>query len=158
MKVVRTSERNPKELPGVYPSPYDEGIGPMQGAPLGDRGGLTQFGAHVDVLMPGGLASQRHWHENEDEFVMILSGAAVLIDDDGEHPMAPGTCAAHPAGDGNGHHLRNDGDEPCAYLIVGGRLPDEVAHYSDIDMKMVRKGGKGGFFRRDGTPYPRRSD
>jgi len=157
MVIFRRGDIEHKPLDCPYPAPFHEGMGPMTGAPLGDRGGLTQYGAHIDTLMPGGHASQRHWHENEDEFVMILSGQAVMIDDVGEHVMRPGDCAAHPAGDGNGHHLRNDGDEPCAYLIVGGRLPDEIAHYPDIDMKMVRLGGKGGFQKRDGTPYERRS-
>ena len=157
MKIIRVAEREPRALSCRYPAPFHEGVGPMQGAALGDRGGLGQWGAHVDTLAPGGMSSQRHWHENEDEFLMILEGSALLIDDAGETRLFPGDCAAFPKGDGNGHHLRNDGDVPCAYFIVGGREADEIAHYSDIDMKMVRKDGKGGFFRRDGTPYPRRT-
>lgn len=157
MKIFRKPDIQHDPLPCPYPEPFDKGIGPMTGAPLGDRGGLTQYGAHIDTLMPGGLSSQRHWHEQEDEFLYILSGQATLIDDDGETLLEPGDCAAFPAGDGNGHHLRNDGDTPCAYFIVGGRLPDEVAHYSDIDMKMVRKGGKGGFVDRAGKSYPRKT-
>ena len=157
MKILRAAQRVHDPLTCPYPAPHNEGIGPMTGAPLSDLGGLSQFGAHLDTLMPGGLSSQRHWHENEDEFVMILSGEAVLIDDDGEHPMRPGDCAAHRAGDGNGHHLRNDGPEPCAYLIIGGRQPEEIAHYADIDMKMVRTAKMRGFFKRDGTPYPKRN-
>lgn len=158
MPIIRKADITPKPLPCPYPAPFDHGMGPMLGAELGDPGGLTQFGAHLDVLMPGGFSSQRHWHENEDEFLMIVEGAAVLIDDNGEHAMRAGDCAAFPAGDGNGHHLRNDGAVPVAYLIVGTRLPDEVAHYSDIDMKMIRIAQRGGFFHRDDTPYPRKSD
>ena len=29
-------------------------------------------------------SSQRHWHTHEDEFVYVLSGALVLVTDDGE--------------------------------------------------------------------------
>lgn len=156
MTVFRKDDISHQPLDSPYPSPFDEGMGPMTGAAIGDAGGLSQFGAHIDTLMPGGMSSQRHWHENEDEFMMVLSGHAVLIDDTGEHVMGPGDCAAFPAGEPNGHHLRNDGDTPCAYFIAGGRLPDEVAHYPDIDMKLVRRNGKGSFEKRDGTPYPRR--
>ena len=31
---------------------------------------LTQFGANLVILQPGALSSLRHWHLNEDEFVM----------------------------------------------------------------------------------------
>ncbi len=34
-----------------------------------DAGGLTQYGAYVETLEPGAKSSERHWHENEDEFL-----------------------------------------------------------------------------------------
>ncbi|HJQ27957.1 MAG TPA: hypothetical protein VJ827_01340, partial [Rubrobacter sp.] len=39
-----------------------------------DAGGLTQFGAYVQTLQPGSRSSDRHWHEEEDEFLYMLSG------------------------------------------------------------------------------------
>ena len=39
----------------------------------------------------------RHWHENEDEFVYILEGECVLIEDDGETMLKAGDCAGFKA-------------------------------------------------------------
>jgi hypothetical protein len=52
--------------------------------------GLTQFGINVVTLEPGARSSLRHWHEQEDEFVYVLSGRLMLIDENGEHEMREG--------------------------------------------------------------------
>ena len=36
--------------------------------------GLEDFGVSHVVLEPGGISSQRHWHEGEDELVVMLDG------------------------------------------------------------------------------------
>ena len=50
------------------------GLGPYSHAVLGDLGGLTQFGVHIEVLPPGSRSSFRHWHETEDEMILMISG------------------------------------------------------------------------------------
>ena len=59
--------------------------GPDDSQEISDLGGLTQFGTCIDTLLPGSSSSDRHWHENEDEFLHMLSGSATIIDNDGEH-------------------------------------------------------------------------
>jgi uncharacterized cupin superfamily protein len=98
---------------------------------LSTGGGLTQFGAYLDTLMPGGVSSQRHWHESEDEFLYVLEGAATVIDDDGAHDLGPGDAACWRHGDPNAHHLTNKSDMPCTYLIVGTRVAGDICHYPD---------------------------
>ena len=102
-------------------------------------GGITQFGAYVDVLMPGAASSDRHWHTAEDEFALILSGTATLIDDDGEHILQPGDAACWPHGCPNAHHLANDGTEPCSYLIVGSRVAGDICHYPDTGDRQINR-------------------
>jgi uncharacterized cupin superfamily protein len=48
---------------------------------LGNAGGLTDFGVNLMRLPPGNWSSQRHWHSHEDEFVYVLEGELVLIED-----------------------------------------------------------------------------
>ena len=50
----------------------------------------TQFGANIVILQPGALSSLRHWHLNEDEFVMMIEGTCVMVQDAGEVLMQTG--------------------------------------------------------------------
>jgi uncharacterized cupin superfamily protein len=136
-----------------YPAPFNEAVKGRSSLRLGDAGGLTQFGANLITLEPGAWASQRHWHENEDEFVMIVSGELVLIEDEGETPMHPGDCATHKAGVANGHHLVNRSDKPATFLVIGTRAASEIAHYPDIDLLATRTGTAQGFTRKDGSSF-----
>jgi uncharacterized cupin superfamily protein len=97
-----------------------------------DAGGLTQFGAHVETLEPGSRASNSHWHEEEDEFLYVISGEATVIEEDGAHPLGPGDAACWPAGTANAHQVVNRSDAPCTYLIFGTRMSHETIHYPDL--------------------------
>jgi len=119
---------------------------------LGDPAGLTQFGVNQVRLEPGAMSSLRHWHERQDEFVMVIMGTCTLIDDTGDTPMQPGDCAAFPAGDANGHHLVNKTDAPAEFLVVGTRTETETAYYSDIDMMASTNAEGTAFTRKDGSP------
>lgn len=136
----------------VYPAPYDAMMAGRSSIRVGDAGGLTQFGANIVILAPGGLASMRHWHAEEDEFAYIISGHPTLVDDSGKTAMAPGDCATFPAGVENGHHFVNETEEEVRFLIVGTKSPNERAIYSDIDMMVVREDGVNRFTTKDGTP------
>jgi uncharacterized cupin superfamily protein len=98
-----------------------------------DAGGLTQFGAHVETLQPGSRSSERHWHEEEDEFLYMLSGEATVIEEDSAHVLHPSDAACWPAGAANAHQVVNRSDTPCTYLIFGTRMAHEVIHYPDVE-------------------------
>lgn len=137
-----------------YPAPFNEIVAGRFRKRLGDAGGLTQFGVNLTRLAPGSGSAQRHWHHKEDEFVFIVSGEAVLIDDAGEHAMRPGDAAAFRAGDPNGHHIVNRSEADVVILEVGSRIEGEAADYPDIDMMMQPAAGGGNVFtRKDGTPF-----
>ena len=112
--------------------------------------GISDFGASHVVLEPGAWSSQRHWHEGEDELVVMISGEAVLIDDSGEVPMLPGDIAAFPKNDGNGHVLQNRSDRPCTFVAIG-RPAASDCYYPDIDMHLAA--GVGEQRRKDGSAF-----
>lgn len=143
----------PVKTGSIYPSPYAEMMAGRSSLRLGDAGGLTQFGVNLVTLEPGALASLRHWHLKEDEFAIVLEGALVLIEDEGETPMRPGDCAAWKAGVANGHHFVNRSDRPARFLVIGSKIADEVASYADVDMKIHMNGGKPRFTYRDDTDW-----
>lgn len=131
-----------------YPPPFDRPVAGRWQRKLAEAGGLTELGARHVVLEPGAWSSQRHWHEGEDELLVMLTGRAVLVEDEAETELAPGDVAAWPKGVRNGHHLINRSAEPCSFVCVSAGS-DAGGAYSDIDMKWTA----AGYVRKDGTPY-----
>ena len=121
---------------------------------LGDAVGLDQFGVNLLRLPAGAWSSQRHWHSAEDEFVWVVEGEVVLVEEDGETVLKAGDCAGFKAGVPNGHRIENRSDREAVLLEVGSRRPTEDAcDYPDIDMILPK--GADRYFHRDGTPYPK---
>jgi uncharacterized cupin superfamily protein len=135
-----------------YPAPFDKPCTERVRQRLGDAGGLSDFGVNMLTLKPGVWSSQRHWHSGEDEFVYVLSGEVVLVDDDGEHVLRAGDCAAFPKGQVNGHHLINKSTADAICLEVGTRSMDDFCTYPDIDLQIDVRVDK--YAHRDGTLYP----
>lgn len=136
-----------------YPDPYNQGTGNLAYRHLTEAGGLTQFGAALETLHPGGQSSQQHWEEHEDEFLYMLEGALTVVEDDTETVIHPGDSCCWKAGVPVAHTLRNHTDAPAVYLIVGTRHPDNICHYPGLDMLATPKG----YTHLDGTPYPRKA-
>jgi uncharacterized cupin superfamily protein len=132
-----------------YPAPFDSQVQGRWYRRLSPASGLTDFGVSHVVLKPGAWSSQRHWHYGEDEFLVMLSGEALLVEDDGQTLLRPGDCAAWPKGSTNGHHLRNQSDQDCAFIVVGGGT-NTGGGYSDIDMLFTEDNR---YVHKDGTPY-----
>ncbi len=139
-----------------YPAPYNAGFERRHRTALGDPMGLTQFGVNHIRLKPGGLSSLRHWHEEQDEFLVVTEGRLTLIEDSGETELAPGDCAAFPKGAANGHHLANKAGVDGCFVVVGARTRTERVWYSDVDMTVSDdETGGGTFTRQDGSPIER---
>src|SRR3546814_17756561 len=87
----------------------------------------------------GASSSQRHWHEDEDEMVIMLSGEAILVDNNGRTVMCAGDVAAFPKDDGNGHVVVNESRADCGF-VASGRPASGDCHY---DRRCVGKGTSG---------------
>lgn len=137
-----------------YPPPHDALCRERKRWALGDAAGLDQFGVNLMRLPPGQWSSQRHWHSAEDEFVWVVEGEVVLVEDGVEVVLRPGDCAGFKAGVANGHHLVNRSDREAVLLEMGSRRPEQdTCTYADIDM--VARAGEDVYRHGDGTPYPK---
>jgi uncharacterized cupin superfamily protein len=136
-----------------YPEPFNRVVIGRSRQRLGNAAGLDQFGVNLTTLKPGAASSLRHWHEKEDEFVFILQGEVVLIEDEGETLLKPGDAAGFKANSGNGHHLINKSSRDVVLLEIGSRAKHERAEYSDIDMQIVRDENGARYSHKDGRPY-----
>ncbi len=111
----------------------DSPCGPSQTFWISEAGGLTQFGAFVEVLPPGSRSSIKHWHSSEDEMVYVLEGLVTLIEGDREIVLRPGDAATFKAGEAVGHCLENRGETASKCLVVGTRAPIDTITYPDHD-------------------------
>ncbi len=135
----------------TYPEPYASQMGNRSFQALGDAAGLTQFGVNLVTMPPGAISSLRHWHSGEDEFVWMVSGELVLVQDGGETVLRAGDAAAFKAGDPDGHHLRNRTEAVASFLPIGTREGSDTCTYSDVDLINRTEGKRNWFTLRDGT-------
>lgn len=136
------------DYPAEYAAPFAERVRRR----LGDAAGIRAFGVNLTTLPPGARSSLRHWHEVEEEMVVVLAGELTLIEDAAETRLGPGDAAGFPAGVANGHCFENRGDRPAVYLEIGTRPAEDRCHYSDVDLVCHDADGRTWFTRRDGTP------
>lgn len=111
----------------------DNPCGPYRAQLFSDSGGLTQFGAFVEILPPGSSSSIKHWHAGEDEMVFVLEGEVTLFEGSDRAVMRPGDAAKFKAGDPVGHCLKNCSDKEVRYLVIGTRSAGDVVTYPDHD-------------------------
>jgi uncharacterized cupin superfamily protein len=132
-----------------YPPPFNAEVQQRWKRRLGPLAGLTHIGASHVVLKPGAWSSQRHWHYDEDELLVMLTGEAVLIEDCGRSVLRPGDICIWPKAVENGHQLINESAADCSFLAISGG-PDTGGCYPDIDMMWT---AEDGYVHKDGTPY-----
>ena len=118
-----------------YPPPHDAAVQGRWYKRLAPVAGLEDFGVSHVTLEPGAWSSQRHWHEAEDEVVVMLEGEAVLVENGGRTLLKAGDVAAFPKGVADGHHLINESAAPCRFVAVG-KPNGSDCHYPDIDMHL----------------------
>lgn len=132
-----------------YPAPFDQAVQGRWYRRLAPASGLSQFAASHVVLKPGAWSSQRHWHDDEDEMVIMLSGEAVLVEDEGRTLLRAGDVCTWPKGTGIGHHLINESTSDCCFVAIGSGARSGGG-YSDIDMLFTEDDR---YVHKDGTPY-----
>jgi uncharacterized cupin superfamily protein len=142
IQFVRESEIGPPELP---PQPDERpasivNIADVEAEPmertrivrtrrnLGRAAGSVTTGLqHVDVA-PGKESSPLHCHSVEEEIFVVLAGDGVLVLDDEETPVRPGSVVSRPPATGVSHMFRA-GDAGLTYLAYGTREPADVCYY-----------------------------
>ncbi len=136
-----------------YPEPFRKVVAGRARKRLGLAAGLDQFGVNLTTLKPGAASALRHWHEKEDEFVYILEGEVVLIEDGGETVLKPGDAAGFKANNRNGHHLVNKSTQDAVYLEIGTRSKHERAEYPDVDLVAISDEKGERYTHKNGEPY-----
>lgn len=110
---------------------------------LSSFGGGDHVGVALEELPPGKETNPSHYHMLEEEHVYILAGTLTLKLGDRPYIMGAGDYVCFPAGQKVGHSMYNHTNEPCRYLIIGERNPNDVIVYPESGRVSVRLTGQG---------------
>ena len=134
-----------------YPGHHKKVTEGYQRIAVGDAVGLDQFGVNKVTVKPGAATALKHWHENEDEFVIVLSGEVVLVEGDTETTLKTGDCAGFKAGVPIGHYVVNKSSEVAVIFEIETRCDNEVGHYTGLDFTYRKVDGVVTFVKKDGS-------
>ncbi|WP_237182329.1 cupin domain-containing protein [Roseomonas marmotae] len=150
---IRADTAPQRGISSSYPAVFAARMAGRVKRPLGDLFGLRNFGVNLTVLEPGAVSALHHAHSQQDEFVFILEGEAVLVSGEEEVVvLRAGYCAGFPAG-GAAHHLENRSAGPVRYLEVGDRTEGDGVVYPLDDLLALREDGRWRYRHKDGPPY-----
>ena len=87
---------------------------------------FPEYGVNVSVLRPGQPNALYHRESRQEDF-LVLAGECLLLVDGEERRLGPWDFVHCPAG--TDHVFVGASEEPCAILMIGGRVPDQELVY-----------------------------
>ena len=91
--------------------------------------GAQRSRLNIVVAEPGALTYPPHCHSTEEELFVVLDGTGhLLLGDEDEHPVRPGSIVARPPGTGVAHAFRA-ADEPLTLLAYSDHDPNDICFY-----------------------------
>ncbi len=115
---------------------------------IGNAAGLRQMGVSIRIAEPGHYASNRHFHEVEEEWATVLSGTGIARIGPHAFSVRAGHFVGYPPGP-RAHDFEATGQEPLVLLEGGERRPDEErGWYPDL----AKGWSKNGIEDRDSPP------
>ncbi|MBC7543426.1 MAG: cupin domain-containing protein [Candidatus Sericytochromatia bacterium] len=98
----------------------------------------------ITAIAPGARSFPFHFHHDNEEMFVILSGTGQVRIGDIVSPIRSGDVISCPAGPGGVHQFINDGAESLRYLAVGTMAAPDVIEYPDSDKVNVIAGTAAG--------------
>jgi len=95
---------------------------------LGEHAGLRRIGVNVDVVRPGERSTKFHWHHEEEECFLVLSGSGVLMVGDEAFRVSPGDFFAKREGPERPHQFVNDTEQDLRILTIGEHRGDQAEY------------------------------
>jgi uncharacterized cupin superfamily protein len=108
---------------------------------LGDAAGLKAIGVHLVRLGAGDTSSVQHTHQQDEEWLYVLSGRGIANIGNERHEVGAGDFMGFVAGSA-AHNLYNPHAEDLVYLVGGNRLPFDICDYPGIGKRRYRIDGK----------------
>jgi len=113
---------------------------------LTDDLGFQDMGVHLVHIEPGKSSSEHHFHEEDEEFIYVLSGIAVSHIGEEQYNVGAGDFMAFPK-NSPAHHMQNTGTEDVVYLVGGTRAPIDICNYPRKGLRQYRVHGRREFLK-----------
>lgn len=111
---------------------------------LAEAAGGERIGCSLYELPAESRSWPYHYHTGNEEAIYVLSGTGVLRHEEEEHDLRAGEYVSLPVGEGGGHRVINDSDEPLRYLAISTMRDPDVTVYPDADAIGVFAGSPPG--------------
>ena len=141
----------PEDHSADYPPPHHAVTQGRSIKHLHDAAGLNQLDAKMVTLQPGAKSALMHWHEHQDEMVIVTTGVCTLIHNAGEIDLETGECAAFPAGVDDAHTFVNRTNSPVSFVVIGPAADSQTVHYPDDDLLLETERRAKAYSRVDGS-------
>ena len=104
---------------------------------VGQALGAERLGASIYEMDPGEATAPYHYEGVEEEWLIVLTGAPMLRDPDGEHPLATGDLVCFAIGHDGGHKVINRSDAVARVLILSTQPANDLSICVYPDSKKV---------------------
>jgi uncharacterized cupin superfamily protein len=95
-------------------------------ARLGAEAGAEHLGLSLYELEPGCAAFPLHYHLDNEELLIVVSGEPSLRTMDGERPLAEGEVVSFPVGEAGAHQVVNRTEAPVRIMILSEMNAPEI--------------------------------
>lgn len=102
--------------------------------------GAKNIGFHLEVMDPRTFSCPYHYHEQEEELMVVIEGEAVVRRNGEFRKVKPGDLVFYETGPQSAHQIYNHTDKPFRYFVLSSKSIDETCHYPDSQKKLERKG------------------
>lgn len=96
------------------------------------------IGFHLEVLAPQCFSAPYHWHEKEEELVIVLKGEAMLRENNKFRKVKEGDLIFFGTGE-TPHQLYNHSKTDFRYFVLSSKASDDICHYPDSRKRLIRK-------------------
>jgi uncharacterized cupin superfamily protein len=104
---------------------------------LTDALGFEDMGVHIVRVAPGADSSEHHFHEEDEEFLFVLSGRAIAYIGEDEFEIGAGDFMGFPK-NSPPHYMHNPFDDDVVYLMGGTRAPIDICNYPRLERRQFR--------------------
>jgi uncharacterized cupin superfamily protein len=104
--------------------------------------GAESTGTTVYEIPPGQALCPYHYEVGEEEWLLVLQGAATVRTPEGTEQVGPQRLVFFPKGREGAHQVRNDSQEPLRVLMWSDVVKPTATVYPDSDKIAIWTGGE----------------